>query len=271
MIKKQALVGAIVALGFSASGTAYASAFATSILTIDDFLIKDKDSGAIIQATDFASLVGNNNGALAVSLSGAGPSTSDNDSLANPIDLSRLCVGNCAAAPGENDFVSITTPPPTVTYASADNQLTGSAIDFGLGTTGADANTRADISIASIETFGNSASDLGLTSTFDFQTGATGLSGFTFEFLYDAYLDAYTSLDEVAPANAFSSMSWGLSLRRCNNPQCSGATTTVFSWNPDALNVEVSVDAPINGLVTYSDSGSLSNSTDELEQILSIV
>jgi hypothetical protein len=78
-------------------------------------------------------------------------------------------------------------------------------------------------------------------------------------------LDAYTSADEVPFANAFASMSWGLTLRRCNNATCTGATTTVFNWAPDEVNVEVSVDAPINGLANYNESGNLSNSTAALD------
>jgi hypothetical protein len=232
--------------------------YATSVLNITDLLFYDVSTNAVLKSTDFNSLTGNNNGSHSVGLNGAGPSNSFNEPLSSGFDLAKQCIGpDCGSAPGENNFGTFP-PPPVATYSNADSLLSGTAIDFGGGTTGADAYARADTSIMTPNIFGNATSNLGVTSTFSFTTGASGLAGLGVSFDYFFYAAAFTSGDEVAPGNAFASFNWNVSLAEV----VGGLSTQVFSWNP--LNGQVSVDAPVNGTNILTNSGSASNESGAL-------
>ena len=144
-------VGVAATLGLGATA-ANAGVLASSTFTIHNFIISDVSTGNALTLANFDSLVATNNAGISASLVGVGSDSANfNLAFTNPnTDLTAVCVGSCATQPAENTF-NVLLPPPTGTFAHADENLTGSSIDIGAGA-GADAQVRADVALATQRT-----------------------------------------------------------------------------------------------------------------------
>lgn len=250
-------LGVVAAMGIS--GAANAGVLASTTFNITNFLLSN-NGGATLALTDFTALVATNNGGVEASLTGFGSAgTTFNLPITDPnTDLTRACVGTCGLAPAENNF-TVLTPPPVGQFSNADQQLTGSALDLGAGTTGANARVRSDVSLTG-EGVGSANADVGLNATFIFSLVSDIIIGVDFNAAVD--LRSFTDVGTVFPGNAQTSTALEIVLTRLSD----GADIFTFNDNAasDTGNCTLGIgrtlnrNAPFNGLSSYSCSGSYS-------------
>ena len=153
----------------------------------------------------------------------------------------------------------VLTPPPVAgNFANADQLLTGSAIQVGPPTTGANARVRSDVVLTGTGE-GAAASNVGVNATFIFSLTQAINIGVNFNGAVD--LIAFTDAGSNAPSNAQASSGLVITLRILNGAQ-------VFAFN-DApgtntgcrLGSSRTVNAPVNGTASFQCIDSFSAST----------
>ena len=255
-LKTLALATGMAVAAMAATGSAQASALATSVLDITNFKIFQ--NGAPLDASSFSALVLTDTADISASLSG----TTVSNAQASPgtgIDMTSVRVGTVTPPYVENSF-AVYTNPPLGTFSLADQIITGAPITGLPGQTfGARAGHGAYVALLGAGD-GSSQANNGLNSTFIFTPNSGGALTFTFD--ARAYLEAFTSAGETFPTNAASQYSLAFTI---DNLSTGG--TNVVSWKPDgfsapgagsafgltaevdpfSLNDTVSRNAPFNG------------------------
>lgn len=265
-LTNKALAAALAAVvGGGVAANAQAGALATSIQQLSNFQIQKNDSfgnpiGAL-DKSDFSALTFTSGADASASLNGSGVSDSDTANSANPLDLAPQCVGDCPAG-ANNAFpmVSSGLGDPSANFSQGDTNQTGAPIT-GLGAPlGAIIESGSWVSLAKGDQNGSADANNDLSSTFQFVLNQSG--GLTFSFDADSYLEAFTSSDQVFPADANASYSIGFSIEEVNTGNL------VMDWRPDgnnnpgahtgitgeqdpySLNRSISRNAPFNGVST---------------------
>lgn len=262
---KKTLIALAITAAMGMSGAANAGVLASTTFSITNFLLSNSVTGTTLALSDFNTLVATNNGGDAASLTGAGSAGNTfNLPITNPAtDLLRACVGACGSAPAENNFV-VLAPPPSAQFVNGDQQLIGTAINLGGGTTGANARLRSDVSLTGTG-IGSANADVGLNSSFIFSLTSNVTIGVNFDGTIS--LVSFTDAGTAFPGNAQTSTALSVLLTRADN----GAT--VFNFNNAAsatgncnegLNRTLNRNAPFNGLSSYSCSGHFSAVTPTL-------
>jgi hypothetical protein len=266
---KKSLVGLAATALFGASGlvtTAQADpvALAVSLFQVKNFLIKNPN-GSTVSSNQFTSLEARNTTDLSATLNGTTDSLAGS-SGGGPLDIVQQTVG--ANPYGQNVFTPITSFPPTSTYSRADMQLTGSAIDFGGGTTGANASLITEVSLVGSPNDGSSSGNVGLQAEFSFALAASQ----TLTFSFDVFAQLFSRLDgtsgfTVPPdqREASSSLAWVLTIVDSDDNE-------VFEWSPtssDACDLTVTrTRLSDNTAATYTcntSGGAFSNTTGLLQ------
>jgi hypothetical protein len=256
----KALAAALAAIvGGCVAANAQAGALATSIHQFSNFQIIDNDDNQALDTSDFSSgtLSYTNGSDIDVSLNGATDGASD-----PPLDLPVQCLGDCPAI-AENTYpvVSSGLGDPSSTFAAGDTNIAGSPIT-GLGfPLGGTLEAGSYVSLSGGDQTGSTNANNDLSSTFEFALAKDG--GLTFQFDAESYLEAFTSSDQVAPADANASYSFGFTIRDLDNNG-----NIVMRWRPDgqnqilahtgitaendpySLNEDISRNAPANGVTT---------------------
>jgi len=242
------------ALGVTA-GTAQADALAVSVMLETNLLFSNATTGVTLDASAFSTVVFTDSAQVTASLGGL--SATQTGGPSSPIDL-YACAPGSVGCPANNTF-PFTVPPPTTTFATADQLLTGAPITGLPGLTAgatADLGTYASLSTPNTAT---STADNGLNSTFAFTLlGATAVK---IDFDAQAYLDAFTAAGQIFPTNALSAYT------KCFDVTLVSTGATVVHWCPNGvnapgdasdigltastepfnLNQNASVNAPFNG------------------------
>lgn len=256
-----------VAIASVMAPQAQATTMAQAILDIDNFLFTDLTNGGVVTAftggDDIAVLVGSNNGETSASLTGFASvgSGSLNVAVGAPLGDAFSCTGTSCPIITNNDF-TIKAAPPTGHAASSDLLTSGLALDFGGGTTGVHAQTRADVWLLG-EAIGSADTNTGATATLMFSTLTDIDIGISFD--AKAYLSAFSSAGQVFDSNSQAGLNWSISL----TDVITG--TPVFSWAPDglaggilggteladpfSLNTSRARNAPFNGESCYPNCG----------------
>jgi hypothetical protein len=236
MFKKQLISVAAAAAVFGASGmlaTAHADpvALAISTFTIKDFLIRNAD-GSIVTASQFDTLDSRNTTDYSATLNGTTVNRSGSSAAGAGLNLTQASVG--ANPYGQDEFFLVnpkTAFPPTSTYARADMSLTGSAIDFGGGTTGATASLVTEVSLVGSPNDGSATGNVGLQAEFSFSLDNDQSLTFTFGVFAELFAQlAGTSGFTVPPdeREASASLSWVLTIVDSQDNE-------VFEWSPTNL------------------------------------
>ena len=257
---KKTLIALGVAASFAMSGAANAGALASSTFSITNFLLSNAATGVTLNVSDFTGLVANNNANTSANLVGspiAGSTFNLPITSATPTDLLRATSGNAAGAPVENNFMVLTPPPVAGNFANADQLLTGSAIQVGPPTTGANARVRSDVVLTGTGE-GAAASNVGVNATFIFSLTQAINIGVNFNGAVD--LIAFTDAGSNAPSNAQASSGLVITLRILN-----GADVFAFNNAPGATGCRLgssrTVNAPVNGTASFQCIDSFSAST----------
>lgn len=263
---KKTLIALAITAALGASGAANAGVLASSTFSITNFLLSNNDTGTTLALSDFGSppaLAANNNALISSSLAGlpvAGNSFNLSIFDPTPTDLTRVTVGDIAIAPAENNFMVLTPPPSTGNFANADQLLTGTAINLGGGTTGANAQVRSDVSLTGTGS-GAAASNVGLNATFRFALANDTNVRINFDGAVD--LVAFTDLGINFPSNAQASSSIEVILNVLNGGQVfafNGATAQGLNTGCTLGNTRTT-NAPANGLNSYRCSDTFSATT----------
>lgn len=256
---KKTLLAASVLAALGLSGTAQAGSYAESILNITNFTISDPN-GDPLSVSDFQFLEGTNSADVSADLNPGG-SSDDNDT--DPFNLTTAptgidlyaCVG--VGCPADNDFTNQPPPPPVDEYANSDMLLQGAAIDFdngGPATAGADANTRADVSLPDSGVSGSSVTNITLSTEAQLQVASD--MALTFSFDYEALLEAFVANGTFPPSFAQATIGWNISL-------VDDLGNEVLAESPSVINRSRTVNG--DGSQNYSASGSLSFTTGVLD------
>jgi len=240
--------------------TANAGAFATSVLTIDNFFIGTGSTAggdfAVLSQSDFDVLTGANTSTVVATRDGV--FSTENSAGASPItapplDLAQTCIGAGCDPFAENDF-SHTAIPAGSEYVLADMSLTGSTINLtGLPPTGgATANTRADSMMFASEVPGSAVSEIALTSDISFSLLTN--TAVTFEFDATPYLAVGLDATATDPSSyAIANLNFTFTLTDANG-------SVVAGFNDFALNTTRSVNGPGAKFPAAYDPGTLSYS-----------
>jgi hypothetical protein len=227
--KAAAALAVALAFGAGAVGQARADAFAGALIDITNFRFVEADSSTL-SVNVFESITFLDDANNQAFLSGQ-PVAFFSDStnvLGGTVDPLQACVG--APCPAENTFAITDFPPPDATFARSDSELTGAPFaDTGLSTV--HAGTVAETSLDT-DTFGNSSSRIGLTASFELMLAEdllAGEAGIAFD--AEAFLQAWTGLNTIAPSAAGSSITWSFVLRDENGD-------VLISWTPGGDDAE---------------------------------
>jgi len=223
----------------TAASFANAGAVATSYLRIYDFKFVNLNTGLKLRVgTDitFVNTV-NNDGDTNAELGGI----TDNNSAQAPaapggLDVAHSCVGACTYV--ENSFSYITQPTDaSANYALGDVRLQGSSVNFpGVDAPDADAQTLAEVSLASAGDGSASGNNIGVTGRIQFIASIS--AGVRISYLADQYIRALLSADQDGiDANASTNFS-------INILDVTGGGSTVLQYAPTALNTGRSATVP---------------------------
>ena len=249
---RKCLMGLAVAgtMGLSVS-TAHAGALATSISLLSNLRFLDS-SGAVLDNSDFAAIVFNNNGDVSVSMNGPPVGSSG---VGTPLNLSPACVGACPAI-ADNVFPVLTSPP-TATFAAADQNESGAPVSgLGISPIGATVQSASYAQVATGSGDPSATANNGLTATFIFTLA--GSTAVTIDFDGQGYYEAFTAAGETFPTNAIAST------KTCFDINLVATGALIVSYCPDGvvagglgytetadafnMNVNLSRNAPFNGI-----------------------
>lgn len=243
-MNRKKIVQAMMLLGVMGAGfasTAQADVLATSVIRLDNFLIKNAATGNTLDRANFSFLTFTSTADATASLNGVVENGSQTSSNGVPMDLpvtgtmnpvgNDLCVGSNAFCNSyvNNSFpiISSASGSPTATFALADQKEYGAPITgLAIGTPAVIDNA-AYVSLRSVDGFndGTSTSNNGLNVSFAFALTQAGQMSFSFDAL--SYLETYITQNERYPASAQASQTLQFSIKNLQNNQ------TVFAWNPD--------------------------------------
>jgi hypothetical protein len=233
----------------SVAGVAQADALATSVLDITGFTISQ--GGTALDASDFSLLVLTDTADVSASLNGTTVGSGTLTAPGTGINTAPYSVGTVTPAYTADSF-AVYTNPPQGTFALADQIIEGAPIS-GLGqTVGAEAGHAAYVAIDTSSGDGSSTANNGLSAGFIFELAEGGV--LTFEFDARAYLEAFTSADEVFPGTASAEYSLIFTI-----DDLDAGGTRVLTWTPDG--VSNAGGASALGLTAETDPFSLNNST----------
>ena len=213
--KKLGVAAAVsLALGvgmMGASNEARADAYSIGLIDITNFRFLDggqtMDLSAFVPGTltflDTLSNTAQINGGAPV-VTGGSTFTFTN------VDPLQVCLGG-GACPGQNVFLPTDPPPPNTTFVRSDSILAGAPFTGTPLTTGVHAGTVAE-STFDTNGFGGSASDILLTSSFQFQL-AQPINDIGIAFDALAFLQAWTAAGTTPPSSAGSDIKWEFILR----------------------------------------------------------
>jgi hypothetical protein len=221
--KKASLLAVGLAASLGVAGTAQADALAVSDILLNNLVFRNAVTGTILDVSNFAATpVYTNSGQVAADLGGAPASQSG---IGTPLDL-YACAPGSVGCPVNNSFPFLI-PPPTSTFALADQFESGAPITGLPFPTGATVNAGTYVSLAS-NGVGNATSRNGLNSTFLFTLGSNTPVQITFD--ARAYLDAFTAAFQVFPTNALASFT------TCFNIVVTATNAPVVNWCPNGVN-----------------------------------
>jgi hypothetical protein len=234
-LKTLALATSIALSTMSVAGTAQAGALSSSVMDITNFTLFK--GGAQINVSDFAqgSLGISNTADISTQLGAA--TLQDGDlSVGQDIDLAPLRLGDANPAYANNAYTAFGSPPGS-TFSLADQSQFGSPVS-GLVVGGdpidpaATSSHGAYVSLLT-EDDGSSTANNGLNTSFAFALGEAGALDFAFD--ARAYLEAFTTADEVIPAAA--SAAFGLIFTLVDIEGGHGTPgATIMNWEPDGSN-----------------------------------
>ena len=258
-------VALLTTLAVSLAAPVQAGVIATAILEITNFRLTDVNGVPLDNITDIEITEGNNFGVLTADLfSPANPITSENQSelilsaSGGQFDGNQQCEGTCMPFVN-NDFTQRVLPVANPdTYAYADNNLTGAAIDLdidGDGTidinAGVSAQTRADVMLDTTNE-GTSTSNVGTNTSFVFTAQADLLMNIDFDAVAQAF--AYVNIaTSFAPSTATAGVSWNLSLEDLN-------TSVILNYAPGEIQLSAArtfATAEFNEVSNQTFAGSL--------------
>jgi hypothetical protein len=234
-LKTLTLATSIALSAMSAAGTAQAGALSSSLIDMTNLTIFR--GGAQVDVSDLApaSLGISNTADISTQLGAT--TLNDNDlSVGQDIDLGPLRLGDANPAYANNAYTAFGSPTLT-TFSLADQSQFGSPIS-GLVVGGDPIDPTATSSHAAYvslldEAEGSSTANNGLNTTFAFALGESGALDFGFD--ARAYLEAFTTADEVIPSSASASM--GLIFTLVDLEGGHGAPGgTIMNWEPDGSN-----------------------------------
>jgi hypothetical protein len=243
------VIAAALTASVGLAQTAHANALAVSDALLSSLLFRNALTGQVLDVSNFTTLAFTNSATVTASLGGAAATQSG---AGSPLDL-YACAPGSVGCPANNTF-PFTMPPPTSTFALADQLESGAPIS-GLGfPTGATVNAGAYASLT-MPTSGDSNATNRLAATFTFAFPAA--TPITIEFNARAYVDAFTAAGEPFPTNAISGINVCFDIvgpvlvHWCPNgvPAPADVTDTgiVTSTEPFSLNVTRAAIAPTNG------------------------
>jgi hypothetical protein len=217
--------GVFAALYAGTVGQAYADAFAEAEILITNFIVTK--GGTPFDVSDFNQLSVQDSLNNTAVLNPGGTSFKTASATQPPfvpfVDALQACVGTCTHA--ENDFVP-DSPPPTATFSRSDSLLVGQPITGTTFPVGVTASGIAETSIGNVNADGNSASDLLLTTTFQFVL-AHDVAQADIEFDATTFLQAWTAAGSLPGSSAGAGFKWELTL-------VDGVTgATLIDWIPD--------------------------------------
>lgn len=254
--QKLAVTAAVAAAcGVGMAGNANATALAESLLNISNFTITNGTGGTPLALTDFSQLNfldSLNNTASLVPGGSAFQTASSSTFSASPIDAPQACVGT--GCPAENTF-TVSPPPPGSTFSRSDSLLSGQPISGTPAPVGANANAVAQTSLLNFNGNGNSASDILLTSSFQFMLEhPVDAAGFTFD--ASTYLQAWTAAGSAPGTQAGAGFKWELTLVDgvtgqtlidwIPNGDISGGTQTGLNVTAEGCNLVANASATFN-------------------------
>lgn len=240
-VKALALAGAVV-LGFS-SIPAQADILATSVMRLDNFLLKNSVTGAVLDYSDFVALTFTNTGDVSSAFTGyASAGTSGGGT---PLDLKLACSGpscvgvNPPAGLTENGFQKLASPALIGSFSAGDQNESGAPIT-GLpngAATPAKVESAAYIQIKSpAGGLASGTANNGLTGGVVFSLAAA--TSIDLSFLATWYREHYVTADELFPGFAQTRSKVNFNFVDLTTG------TTVFDWSPSALNWNTSLNAP---------------------------
>ena len=238
--RKSLLAVAMTGAFALAAAPAHAAVMASSVVNMTNFTISGSDGNVLDFSDDFGFLTFTSSADMSGSLTGSAPF--DFSSAAAPIDFPATCTGSGCGALGlvDNAFAKFVAPP-VGNYAAADQVEFGAPIT---GLVGFDAPaTVANASYTGLTTIsgaGSANSNNNLNSSFVFILNQD--QGITFDFMVDAYLQAFVSGDENFPGFATASYQMDFSILNLST----GAT--VWSYSPDLFGDGIktlSLNAPL--------------------------
>lgn len=254
-MKKKAIVLAtgLAMVAMCATGSAQASALATSILDITNFQLSNS-SGTRLTNADFNALLLTDTadmsaqlGATLNSNSGSSPGTGINLTGAGGTFAKVGTVLPAYTAESFSVYTSNGGTSPVSNFALADQIIEGSPI--GAGALG-HAGHSAVVSLLGGGLDGSSTANNGLNSSFIFKLASAGQVGISFD--ARAYLEAYTSLLETFPTNASAQYSLVFTI-----DDLSTGGTNIVTWKPDGANNAGSAGA--KGLTSETDCFNLND------------
>lgn len=246
---------AAVSVSMGIAGNANAGSVGSGILSVKDLRFTDSTNNQWYSPLDFGSITGINSATTTVQLDPGAPITvTDSTGIFDPatngaIDLTQLCVGACTPM-AENDFSPISLPP-TSNFSYSDQNLFGSGLNLGplSPNTGANAMTRADVSLNSTGS-GLAETRTGVGSSVEISVGSDMTFGVTFDWEY-SYVADVDFMGGGSGSDAYSTNAWSITIAELNGSPGSGSET----FAPGALNFGTNLPN-IEGSNVFNASGS---------------
>jgi hypothetical protein len=254
---KTSVVAVALAGSVSVVQPAHADALAVADALLSSLVFRNANTGAILDVSDFAFTPLFTNSASVNAQLGTGLPASQTGN-GSPLDL-YACAPGSSGCPADNTFPT-TLPPPTSTFALADQLERGAPISGLPASTGGTIPAGATVdagSYASLVTGtnadSNAANRLGATFTF----ALLNPTPVTIEFNATAYVDAFTAAGQTFPTNGLAGITVCFDLvgvvpiHWCPNGINAPADVTdigiVSSTEPFSLNTTRQQIAPLNG------------------------
>lgn len=225
---RKASVALALVAGFGVSGGAHADVVATSVLQINNLLLKTT-AGVQLDLSNFSNPIIQDAGTNTAALTGFAPVSIQGSVIGGgPMDIAQACVG--AVCPGQNNFSHSPTSPALPAAGSqltrSDSLLTGSPVT-GLGQPlGGNASTLSQVLLTRAGV-GNGDSDLGLNTLFSFTT--LQAQAINLSFNADLYLRAFLSSDVAFGSSAAATSKLTFSLLNIDTQ------SEVFFWAPNGV------------------------------------
>lgn len=244
-------------LGLAVTGSAQADAFASAILEISNFRLLH-GNGTAYASTDFRTITGTNDAHATAQLNSfVVPRSGSAPVLLPTLNLPSACApaNACPAVLATNPFDRLPSPVPGSipvpgNFGYADQNLLGSAITTPTQAAGVLAQTRADAS-ATVGSIASADSDVGTSTTFQFQLGASDTM--TVAFNARPYTEAFVEPGSAIGSNASARLSWSINIVDLSTGD------SVFFFAPDEINAlsNVSRSGAFPGTTQFNDANQL--------------